>query len=114
MAINLASLTSQSAPLAVPFEGDTVNCRYYPHRITPAYRALLQKLDRDDGEDYGSAVRMIADVVAPDWDVMAGDEPFLPNDERDWPQTLAIAPTAMIGAVARAIWEDLGKRMTGE
>lgn len=117
MAVNIAALASKKSPLKFEFEGETVNANFYPHKLTPSFRAQLNRADSEGSADeqaHGSAVRMVAELIAPDWDVMAGEEPFLPTAERDWYETLTLAPQSLISAIVKAISDEVGKRMTAE
>lgn len=117
MAVNIATLASKKAPLVFEFEGDTINAHYYPHKLTPNFRAALNRVDMDGSSDeqaHGSAVKMVAELLAPDWDVMAGDEPFQPTNERNWYDTLCLAPQSLIAATVRAISDDVGKPISSE
>lgn len=117
MALNIATLANKKAPLEFDFEGEKVKANYYPHKLTPNFRALLNRADSEGSADeqaHGSAVRMVAELLAPDWDVMAGDEPFLPTEGVTWYDTLCLAPQSLIGAVVKAIGEDVGKQMSEE
>jgi len=117
MAVNLADLAAKKKPLVFEFEGDTVNANYYPHKLTPTFRAKLNRIDLDGSADeqaHGSAVKMIAELLAPDWDVMAGDEPFQPTSERNWYDTLCLAPQGLIAATVAAISNDVGKQTPSE
>jgi hypothetical protein len=111
MAVNLAAIAGKTAPLTFEFDGETVAAEFYPHRMTPARRAMLMRLDAGDvvgEESRDSAATMIADMLAR-WDVVAGDDPFPPTYDN-----LLTAPIELIGATARAIWDALGKRMSAE
>lgn len=117
MALNIADLAAKKAPLKFEFEGESINANYYPHKLTPNFRAMLNRTDTEGSADeqaHGSAVRMVAELLAPDWDVMAGDAPFLPVDDRTWYDTLCLAPQSLIAATVRAISDEVGKPMTKE
>lgn len=117
MALNIATLADKTTPLQFEIEGEPVNANWYPNKLTPAFRAQLNRLDKEGTEDeqaHGSAVKMVAILVAPDWDVMAGSEPFLPTDERDWYTTLCLAPQPLISATVQAISNALEKPTTAE
>ena len=117
MALNLATIAAKKAALVFTFEDETVNANYYPHKLTPTFRAMLNRLDVDgtpDEQAHGSAVKMLAELLAPDWDVMAGDDPFLPTAERSWYETLCLAPQGLIAAAVSAISESVGKQTGGE
>lgn len=111
MAVNLAGIANKKAPLQFQFEGETVNAEFHPHKMTPAYRALLSRLDAGEKlgeEERESGALMLSDMLA-SWDVMAGDDPFPPTYEN-----LMSVPIELVAAGVRAIWDALGKRMSGE
>jgi hypothetical protein len=111
MALNLASLASKKASLSFEFEGETVNAEFYPHKITPTYRALLGKLENQDEVDAqtkDATATMLSDLLV-SWDVVAGDEPAPLTYE-----CLLNVPTTLVGATARQIWEAVGKQISGE
>lgn len=118
MALNLATVAAKSTPITFEYDGETVKANYHPNKMTPAFRAMLSRIDKGDaGEDsqaHGSAVWMVAELLAPDWDVMAGDEPFLPKEGRTWYETLCLAPQDLITAAIAAISDDVGKQTTSE
>lgn len=117
MPLNLATLAAKKSPLTFEFEGEQVNANYYPHKLTPSFRAQLNRADSEgtpDEQSHGSAVKMVSELLAPDWDVMAGEEPFLPTAERNWYDTLCLAPQGLISATVRAISDDVGKPETPE
>lgn len=113
MAINIAVLAKKTAPLIFEFDGETVNAEFYPHKITPVYKALLNKLDGDDGIDIDedskiATAKMLSDLIVK-WDVMAGDEPA-PLDYK----SLVDIPLTLLGATCSAIWRAVGKLMNAE
>lgn len=118
MALNLATVAAKKLPLVFEFEGETVKANYYPNRMTPEFRARLNRIDRNEAEPdeqaRGSAVKLVAELLAPDWDVMAGDEPFLPTAERTWLETLCLAPQGLISVAIKAISESVGEQTSGE
>lgn len=111
MAINIAVLAKKTAPLVFEFDGETVNAEFTPHKITPAYRALLNRLDSGAGLDEDAKIataKMLSDLITK-WDVMAGDEPA----SLDYKHLVDI-PLTLLGATCAAIWSAVGKLMNVE
>lgn len=109
--VNIAVLAKKTAPLVFDFDGEKVNAEFYPHRITPSYRALLSRLDSGsilDEESKSAAAKMVSELVTK-WDVMAGDDPAPLSYE-----ALLEIPLTLLGATVQAIWEAVGKQMSGE
>ena len=109
--MNLAALLSQTVSLKIHFSGDVVNAEYLPHKMTPKFRAFLIGLD--NGVEIGeaqkdSAAQMAAEMLA-SWDVDYDGQPFPPTYDN-----LLTVPIELLSAVVRAIWTDLGKRMSSE
>lgn len=113
MALSLAQLANKKAALQFEVEGEMVNAEFYPHLMTPKFRALLTKIDR--GETLGennkdSAAEMVSTMLA-SWDVTADDAGTVYPPTYD---NLLNAPLGLVMAAVYAIWEALGKRMTAE
>lgn len=111
MALNLATLLSQTVLLPIPFGDDVINAEYKPHKMTPKFRAFLINLDNGAGlgeAQKDSAAQMAAEMLA-SWDVDYDGQPFPPTYDN-----LLTVPIELLSAVVRAIWTDLGKRMSSE
>lgn len=109
MAIRLTELANKKAEIEFSFDGETVKAEIYPHKVTPTYRAQLQRLDEiEDDETRDSAIVMIHDLMA-SWDVEG--EPGVPFEPTI--DNLKLVPNTLLGATCRAIWEKLGELMSG-
>lgn len=107
MAVNLATLAEKTSKLQVKFADEVINAEYRPYKMTPKFRALLIGLEADGGIGEGNKVavaEMLAQMVA-GWDVESNGEPYPPTYDN-----LVDVPVEILGAVADAIWSDLGKR----
>lgn len=109
MAVNLATLAEKTSKLQVKFADEVINAEYRPYKMTPKFRALLIGLDKDGGIGEGNKVavaEMLSQMLA-SWDVETNGEPYPPTYEN-----LVDVPVEILGAVADAVWNDLGKRTT--
>lgn len=104
--MNILALAEKRAKLQFDLDGETVNAEFYPHKMTPEYRARLLRAADEGSEgreqDDGDA-QMLADILI-DWDVTEGDKPFPPTIEN-----LKRAPQTLITRTALEILAVLGK-----
>ena len=106
--MDLANLKNKSAKITFKLDGEEVNIEFHPHRLTPEYRAGLQRLAQDetDEEPRDSDAQMLSDLLIK-WDVMAGGEPYPPTYEN-----LLTAPQSLVTRTALEILEAVGKLAT--
>lgn len=103
--MDLATLNAKQTSLVVEFNDEVINLQILPLKLTPAYRAKLQKLSRaQDKEDARDAdAELVADLVE-SWDVVNNGEPFPPTYEN-----LRLVPLALLACIATEILEHVGK-----
>ncbi len=109
--MDLAQLTNKRAKMTFDLDGETVSAEFYPHKLTPEYRAQLQQIARGDddgtnGNGRDTDAQMIAELLA-DWDVTANNEPYPPTYEN-----LVKAPQTLITRTALEILDVVGKLAT--
>lgn len=104
--MDLETLRAKRASLKIEFDGETINAEILPHKLTPEYRARLQKLAREESEERDADAQMVSELVA-SWDVTAGGEPYPPTYEN-----LREIPIALLTVTATAILEYVGKLAT--
>ncbi len=106
--MDLATLRDKRAALKIEFDGETINAEILPHKLTPEYRARLQKLAKEegDGDERDADAQMVSELVA-SWDITAGGEPYPPTYEN-----LREIPIALLTITATAILEYVGKLAT--
>ncbi len=117
MALDIKVIEEKAEDLEFEFQGEPVKGTCYPFKVTPAYMRSLRKLaakaepsgeskpEGDEAEEVVSSgdARMVSELI-PDWDVLAGGQP--------WPTTpvnIANTPSALLGAAALAILDLVGK-----
>lgn len=103
--MDLKTLKEKRAKLAVPFDGETINCEILPNAITPAFWAELQKLSTATEADYENKDALFLADVMPAWDITADGQPFPPTADN-----LKQAPIALLGAIAAQVLIFVGKQ----
>jgi hypothetical protein len=116
--LDIAIIKEKPEELHFEFAGEVVKGKVYPYKVTPDYLSGLQKLSKKadpppEGEEappekrvQNSDAQMISELI-PEWDVVAGGEPFPPSMEN-----LLGAPISFLAATALAILELVGKLST--
>lgn len=116
MALDIKLIEEKREDLEFEFAGEPVKGKCFPFRVTPRYLASLRKLaakaepaaagnaqqEEDSAVSKGDA-RMVAELI-PEWDVVAGDQPWPPT-----PENIGNTPSALLGRAALAILELVGK-----
>jgi hypothetical protein len=103
--MDLAVLKAKRAKLKIQYDGEDVNFEIYPHKLTPEYRAQLQKLAREasEPESRDADAVMVADLLS-SWDVLLDSQPFPPTYEN-----LQQIPVALLATIAAEILVFVGK-----
>lgn len=103
--MDLGDLKNKVAPLTFDLDGETVNAKFYPHKLTPEDRARLQKL-ADDDETRDTDAQMLCTILE-SWDVTANGDPYPPTYEN-----LLVAPQTLVTRTALEILSAVGKLAT--
>jgi len=108
--LDLGDLKAKVAPLRFEFDGETVNAKFYPHKLTPEDIARLQRQakeeDENEEESLDTNAQMLSDVLD-SWDVTAGGAPYPPTYEN-----LLVAPQTLVARTVREILNVVGKLAT--
>lgn len=109
MPVNLATLAEKTVKLEIKFADEVIKAEYRPYKMTPTFRTVLIGLDKENGvgeKNRVAVVEMLSQMLA-SWDVETNGEPYPPTYDN-----LVEVPVEILGAVADAVWTDLGKRAT--
>lgn len=101
--MDIAALAQKRAPLVFDLDGETIHAEFYPHKMTPEYRARMLRVSDDGDTQDDSDAQMLADVLV-GWDVEEKGNPFPPTIEN-----LKRAPQTLITRTALEILGVLGK-----
>ena len=71
MPIKLSELINKTADRSFEYDGQTIALKVYTQRVTPAFRANWQEVEKDASKEM--RCQLIVDMLA-GWDVLAEDE----------------------------------------
>jgi hypothetical protein len=106
--MDLVSLRDKRAPLNFEIDGEEVKAHFRPHKLTPEYRAQLQRIgtDQTDDESQDADAKMLSELLI-DWDVQCDGNPYPPTYEN-----LLMAPQTLVTRTALEILAAVGKLAT--